>query len=57
MPCRRLGNSQGSGVAGEYYKTGIDAFWKIPFKDDYIYIRPEYCLWQKRGWKIHDSYI
>ena len=47
MLYRRLGNRQGSGVAGEYYKTGIDAFWKIPFKNDYIYIRPEHCLRQK----------
>ena len=57
MPYRRHSNRQGSGVASEYSKAGIDTFWKIPFKNNYIYVRPEYCVRQKGGWKIHDSCI
>ena len=44
---QRHSNRQGSGVASEYSKAGIDTFWKIPFKNNYIYVRPEYCVWQK----------
>ena len=51
MPYRRHSNRQGSGVASEYSKAGIDTFWKIPFKNNYIYVRPEYCVWQNEAGK------
>ena len=52
MPYRRHSNRQGSGVASEYSKAGIDTFWKIPFKNNYIYVRPEYCVLAKMRLEI-----
>ena len=57
MPYRRHSNRQGSGVASEYSKAGIDTFWKIPFKNNYIYVRPEYLCMAKMRLEIHDSCI
>ena len=50
MPYRRHSNRQGSGVASEYSKAGIDTFWKIPFKNNYISLL---CIWDAKQHTAH----